>query len=49
VCALVGIPAAPAVALSLIRRVRELLIGTPGLGLWQLLEGRRALAATARD
>ena len=49
VCALVGVPAAPAVALSLVRRVRELLIGTPGLGLWQLLEGRRALAATARD
>ncbi len=49
VCALVGVPAAPAVALSLVRRVREFLIGTPGLGLWQLLEGRRALAGVSRD
>jgi putative membrane protein len=49
VCALVGVPAAPAVALSLVRRVREFLVGTPGLGLWQLLEGRRALAGVPRD
>ena len=44
VCALLGIPAAPAVTLSLIRRVRELLIAIPGLASWQLFEGRRALA-----
>lgn len=43
-CALVGVPAAPAVALSLIRRVRELLIGVPALGVWQAVEGGRALA-----
>jgi hypothetical protein len=30
-----------ALALSLIKRVRELLLGLPGLAAWQLLEGRR--------
>jgi hypothetical protein len=49
VCTLVGVPAAPAVALSLVRRVREFLIGTPGLAFWQLLEGRAALARVPRD
>ncbi len=44
VCALVGVPAAPAVALSLVRRVRELLVGVPALGVWQLVEGGRALS-----
>ena len=44
VCALVAVPAAPAVTLSLVRRVRELLVGMPALGAWQLLEGGRALA-----
>lgn len=43
-CALIGVPAAPAVALSLLRRVRELLVGAPALGLWQAVEGGRALA-----
>ncbi len=49
VCALVGVPAAPAVALSLVRRVREFLLGTPGLALWHVLESRHALAGVARD
>ncbi len=49
VCALLGIPAAPAVTLSLIRRVRELLIGIPGLASWQLFEGRRALAGLPEE
>jgi hypothetical protein len=40
----IGVPAAPAVALSLVRRVRELLVGAPALGLWQAVEGGRALA-----
>ena len=43
-CALIGVPAAPAVALSLLRRVRELLVGAPALGVWQAVEGGRALA-----
>ncbi len=47
VCALLGIPAAPAVACSLIRRAREWVIGIPGLGVWQLIESRRAFAGAA--
>ena len=44
VCALVGIPAAPAVALSLLRRLSDLVLGAPALGVWPWIEGRRALA-----
>ena len=44
VCALVGIPAAPAVALSLLRRLSDLALGAPALGVWPWIEGRRALA-----
>ena len=40
VCALVGIPPASALALSLARRAREILIGIPGLAAWQVLESR---------
>lgn len=49
VCALLGIPAAPAVAFSLVRRVRELALGIPGVSAWQLLEGRRALTGLSRE
>jgi hypothetical protein len=38
---LLGIPGETALALSLIRRVRELIVGIPGLVVWQLLEGGR--------
>lgn len=48
-CALLGIPAAPAIALSLIRRVRELLIGIPALSAWQLIESRRAISGLTDD
>ena len=44
VCALVGIPAAPAVALSLVRRLSDLALGAPALGVWPWIEGRRALS-----
>jgi uncharacterized membrane protein YbhN (UPF0104 family) len=44
VCALVGVPAAPAVALSLLRRLSDLVLGAPALGVWPWIEGRRALA-----
>ena len=47
VCALLGIPAAPAVACSLIRRAREWVTGIPGLGVWQLIESRRAFGGAA--
>jgi putative membrane protein len=49
---LLGIPGDAAFALSLIGRVRELILGIPGLVLWQLIEARRLwrarLAASAR-
>jgi putative membrane protein len=38
---LLGIPGDAAFALSLIGRVRELILGIPGLILWQLIEARR--------
>lgn len=48
-CAAFGIPAEPALALSLIKRVADLALGLPGLIAWQAIEGRRALArSTAR-
>jgi putative membrane protein len=43
--ALLGIPGDAAFALSLIARVRELILGIPGLILWQVIEARRVLRA----
>jgi putative membrane protein len=49
---LLGIPGDAAFALSLIARVRELIVGIPGLIAWQVIEARRVvrarLAANAR-
>jgi uncharacterized membrane protein YbhN (UPF0104 family) len=49
---LLGIPGDAAFALSLIARVRELILGIPGLITWQLFEARRLwrarLAASVR-
>jgi uncharacterized membrane protein YbhN (UPF0104 family) len=42
ICGLFGIPPAGAVAFSLARRARDLLIGLAGLGLWQTLEVKKA-------
>jgi putative membrane protein len=39
---MLGIPGETAFALALIRRVRELALGVPGLIVWQLIEGGRA-------
>jgi putative membrane protein len=41
--ALMGLPADTALAISLSKRVRELLLGLPGLFVWQGLEGRSFL------
>lgn len=38
---LVGIPADAAITVSMVKRVRELAVGIPGLILWQAMEGRR--------
>jgi len=40
---LLGIPGEAAFALALIRRVRELVLGLPGLFAWQMVEGGRLL------
>jgi putative membrane protein len=40
---LFGIPAEFALALSLIKRVRDIAIGLPALAIWQAMEGRRLL------
>ena len=42
---LLGIPGDAAFALSLIARVRELILGIPGLVAWQFIEARRVLRA----
>ena len=42
---LLGIPGDAAFALSLIARVRELILGIPGLVAWQVIEARRVLRA----
>ena len=42
-CALFGVPAGPALALSLVKRLADLAVGLPGLLAWQAIEGRRAL------
>ncbi len=44
VCGLFGIPADDAIALSMLKRVRELVVGVPGLVAWQWGEGRRLWA-----
>ncbi len=43
-CGLFGVGADAALALSLIKRARDVVIGVPALLAWQWLEGRRALA-----
>jgi putative membrane protein len=46
VCALFGVPAEVALAMALIKRVPDLVLGAPSLLGWQALEGRRYLAAS---
>ncbi len=43
VCGLFGIGADNAIALSMVKRVRELIVGLPGLVAWQWAEGRRLM------
>lgn len=46
--ALVGLPPPAALALSLVKRARELLLGIPALIYWQMIEGRWLRRRTAR-
>jgi putative membrane protein len=46
VCALFGIPAEVALAMALIKRVPDLILGAPSLLGWQALEGRHYLATS---
>lgn len=46
-CALFGVPSQAALALSLVKRVPDLVLGLPGVLTWQVLEGRRALRPAA--
>ena len=39
ICHLFGVPADQALALSFVRRIRELILGAPGLAVWARLEG----------
>ncbi|MGH7997292.1 MAG: lysylphosphatidylglycerol synthase domain-containing protein [Opitutaceae bacterium] len=44
---LFGMPSALSLALSLIRRARDLIVGAPALAAWQFLEARRLEASSA--
>ena len=46
VCAVFGVPAEVALAMALIKRVPDLVLGVPTLVAWQVLEGRRLLSET---
>lgn len=45
VCGLFGVPPEAAIALSMVKRLREILLGIPGLMLWQWSEIKRRLLA----
>ena len=44
-CAIFGVPPEAALALSLVKRIPDLVIGVPGLVAWQAMEGWHFLAA----
>jgi putative membrane protein len=46
---LFGLPVEAALALSLLKRARDIVIGVPVLVVWQLVESRRSLTAKATD
>jgi putative membrane protein len=47
--ALLGLPPEISLALSLVKRVREILLGIPGLMIWQIIEGRRLFTRRSRS
>ena len=48
-CAAFGIGSADAIALSLIKRIPDLLCGAPGLLLWRRMEGESLFAMVSRE
>jgi putative membrane protein len=44
-CAIFGVPPAAALALSLVKRIPDLVLGVPGLLAWQVMEGRHFFRA----
>ena len=46
--AVIGIPPDVSLALSLVKRIREVVLGVPALLIWQLVEGRRFARAIGR-
>jgi putative membrane protein len=49
VCGLLGIGPQSGIELSLLKRIRELVLGVPGLLAWQWIEGRRLRGAALSD
>ena len=47
-CAIFGVPPEAALALSLVKRIPDLVIGVPGLVAWQAMEGWHFSPAPAR-
>jgi putative membrane protein len=47
-CAIFGIPPEAALALSLVKRIPDIIIGVPGLMAWQVMEGRHFHLMRAR-
>lgn len=47
-CAIFGVPAEAALALSLVKRIPDLVLGVPGVIAWQAMEGRRFFSARRR-
>ena len=48
-CSLVGVDAQGAIELSLLKRIRELTLGVPGLIAWQWIEGRRLFSPPVKE
>ena len=48
-CAIYAIPGPTALALSLVKRLPEIVLGIPGLGIWHWLEARQAATPVDDD
>jgi len=48
-CALFGIPPEQAIALSLVKRMPDVVLGVPSLLAWQIMEWQHLQSSSARD